>query len=64
MQTVLVPSPIHVYVEEGGAQAASLHLTPQKSVFFVNFNCTLIVYVHGFYNVVCFSPNTAFHQLV
>ena len=43
-------------------------LTPRpcekKCVFFANFKCTLVVWVHGFYNVVCFSPITTFHQFV
>ena len=32
--------------------------------FFANFNSTLVVCVHGFYNDVCFTANTTFHQFV
>ena len=32
-------------------------------VFYANFNPTLVVCVHGFYYVLCFSLNTTFHQL-
>ena len=43
-------------------------LTPRpcvkKCVCFANLNRTLVVCVHGFYNAVCFTPNTTFHQFV
>ena len=37
-------------------------LWKEMCVFIANFNRTLVVCVHGFYNVVCFSPNTTFYQ--
>ena len=60
LQTILVPTPIRWNICWRGWGLIKLHvcLTPQPS------GKKLLVCVHGFYNIVCFSPNTTFHQFV
>ena len=64
LQTVLVPTAISWYICRGWGLSCIPVSPPgpvERNVFFGNFNHTLVC-VHGFYNIVCFSPNTTIHQ--